>query len=133
LYNYYTKLDKEPWREAAALVRKEVRPGDAIVLDAPFIRDVFKYYFGAPAGVQVIAPWSQADIPATLDSVSRIILVQAYALLPSDVASNLRTRIAANRQAEATIPVRGRVEPNPYAYWLPDIRVTCFERLDGTK
>jgi uncharacterized membrane protein len=131
LYGYYTKLDKAPWRETAQLVREQANPGDMVVLNASYTKDVFNYYFLSHEGVTVTAPWTVDEIPASLYSAKRVWLIQAYGPTPLNVANELMTRIAENHMACEQIDMEGWADPNPWAFWIADIQVTRFETKDN--
>ena len=128
LNQYYFGLDKEPWRETAQFVTEKARPGDLVALQASYVRQVFTYYFHAPAGVQVCAPWLNTEIPEAVDSASRIILVQSYDTKPQPSTAELLMRVRKNRTATQPVEIVGRRPVNPWAAWVPPIRVTLFER-----
>ncbi len=44
LYSYYTKLDKEPWREVAQQISAETKPGTMILADRGYIRECLENY-----------------------------------------------------------------------------------------
>jgi len=126
LFDYYTRLDKAPWRETVEFVREQASPGDMVVLNASYTKDVFNYYFQPNDDVTVVAPWTMDEIPASLDLVKRIWLIRAYNAVPTDVSRELMTRIAENRTANKPMRMQGWAEPNPWAFWTADIHVTSF-------
>jgi hypothetical protein len=126
LHSYYTKLDKEPWREAARYVAEMAQPGDVIVLNASFTRSVFQYYFTGPDDVLILAPWKTEDIPTALDAAERIVLIQSYDMRPQPIMEELLPRIANGRRKSETKQIEALKLNNPWAYWLPGIRVTEF-------
>jgi mannosyltransferase len=130
LFAYYTKADKEPWRRTAELVREQVRPGDAIVLNASYTRSAFEYYFPAMPGVAVIAPWSLDEIPAALDSARNVIFVRAYATSSKRraVTDSLNFRVARGRRIGPNVRVNDLAPQNPWGYWIADISVTRYDR-----
>ncbi len=42
---YYGEPNRNPWREAAAVVSNLARPGDALLLTAPQVQEPFNYYY----------------------------------------------------------------------------------------
>jgi mannosyltransferase len=42
---YYEQTDKEQWREAAAMVQAQARPGDLVIIHADFCKKAFEHYF----------------------------------------------------------------------------------------
>ena len=45
LHSYYFWYDKEDWEEATTFVGKQVKPGDLIVFNAPWVQLPFEYYY----------------------------------------------------------------------------------------
>jgi uncharacterized membrane protein len=128
LFNYFTKTDKDPWRQTAQIVRENVRPGDAIVFSAPFSSAALEYYFPASQDVTVIAPWSVGKISAQLDSAPRVIFVRAYPFSKQEVTDSLYARTARNRIAFPTVHINDLAPQNPWSYWIADISVTRYDR-----
>jgi uncharacterized membrane protein len=128
LFAYYTKTDKEPWRRTAEFVHEQVRPGDAIVLDASYIQAAFEYYFPTTPGVTVIAPWSVGGIPAVLDTAPHVIFVRAYSFKKPEITDSLYARAARGRRIGPTVRVNDFEPQNPWSYWIMNIFVTRYDR-----
>jgi mannosyltransferase len=126
LHGYYSGSDKDPYREATAIVSNQVRSGDVIVMHAAYARDVFNYYFQAPEGVRVISPYSYDEIPAGLHSAKRIFVVRSYALRTRTKSDSLLARITDGYITGAPIEIHGWADRNPWAYWVADIQVTPY-------
>jgi hypothetical protein len=77
LGRYYMdpRFGKAQWRDVANLIHAERRDGDAIVLDSPMNKDVFRYYAGDVPRV------STADEPVTaaVQGSSRVWLIVSHA------------------------------------------------------
>jgi uncharacterized membrane protein len=128
LFCYYTMTEKDPWRLTAQIVREIARPGDAIILDAPYTKVVFDYYFQTTRDVTMIAPWSVRDIPAELDSAQRVIFVRAYPFSKQEITDSLYARAARGRQIIFIACVNDLAPQNPWSYWIADISVTRYDR-----
>jgi mannosyltransferase len=128
LFYYYTTTDKDPWRRTAQIVREIVRPGDAIIFNAPYTQIPFEYYFPVPPDVTVIAPLSAGEILAGLDTAPRVVFVRAYPVSKQEVTDSLLARAARGRITNPRVRVNDLTPQNPWAYWIADISVTCYDR-----
>lgn len=126
LYGYYAGVDKDPYRETAALLRNRVEPGDLVILQASYSRDAFSYYFHAPDGVHVIAPRPHDAIPSEIAAANRIFVVRSYGLQSQSRTDSLLAYIGQNRRAGEPIAVHGWADRNPGTYWIADIDVIPF-------
>jgi mannosyltransferase len=130
LHAYYRMSNKDPWRRTAQIVKELVRPGDVLVLDAPYIRPALQYYYSVPSDVALIAPYSMKGISAALDTSRRIVVVRAYPFKQSTITDSLYARAARGRRASPAVRVNDFAPQNPWAYWIADIGVTRYERPD---
>ncbi|MBZ0274542.1 MAG: hypothetical protein K8I60_00270, partial [Anaerolineae bacterium] len=64
---------RDDYRGIAAAITAELRPGDAIILDAPNQEEVFRYYYHADAPVYTLPPGLGGDDAETLRLVRGII------------------------------------------------------------
>jgi mannosyltransferase len=127
LYGYYAGRDKEDWREAAAFVAENARPGDMVVLHPRWLKDAFGYYFRPPAGVEVTYPLVEDEIPSSVDSAAHLWLVQCDGYRSTRLFPALSARIAEHRTADATA-YSTRRPANPHAFWAPVVRVSLWTR-----
>lgn len=107
LVELHTRTYKEPWREAVAWLEREARPGDLVLVTAPWYRDgVYAYYARrrdldvrrAPLHEGAIGPDDVEALAPTLARHPRVWLVRARAddprgLLPAALAAG-RERVA---------------------------------------
>ena len=129
LYSYYTKLDKEPWRETAKFLEQSAHSGDAIVLCAYYTQSPFQYYFKPQENIKIFAPSKAAEIPVVLDSIPRLWLVQSYDFFTAEKKTSeaLVARLQQNHTAAEPVLIHGPADPNPNALWITDIRVTLYD------
>jgi mannosyltransferase len=128
LRGYYTGTDKDPWRETAAEVRALAKPGDWVIVNEAYTLPAFRHYFSPLPDIACSAPFGRADIPAAVDTAARIIFVQAYQNPTGEIRQELQARIAAGRAAVEDKIITEKRRQNPYVYWLPELRVSVFER-----
>jgi len=125
LAQYYTLVDKDPWRQTAEFLERESRAGDVIVVFPKWTYRPLGYYLEAPAGVRVAVPRSDEDLSGLALGAERIWLVESY---PGPAA--LRRGIEAGIDAEfaeaSAIVINDQLALNPHAYKLKPIRVTCY-------
>jgi len=128
LFHYYTMTEKDPWRRTAQIVREIVRPGDAIIFNAPYTQVAFEYYFPVSHDITMIAPWSVGGIPAGLDTARRVVFVRAYPFSKQEVTDSLYARAARGRLTNRTVRINDLAPQNPWSYWIADISVTRYDR-----
>ena len=95
LNSYYRDFRKEEWREAAAYVVQQVRPGDLLLFNATWVQIPFDYYFdryelavpqhGAPADLfdagvlePVMTPADAPRLHALLQKYARVWLIYSH-------------------------------------------------------
>ena len=62
LHAYYTRLEKEQWDDAAALVAGRVEPGDLVLFNATWMQIPFDYYFHRLSDVPVVERGVPVDL-----------------------------------------------------------------------
>ena len=74
LYDYYHKVNKDPWRRAAADLKGRITDNDAVLFYAGYLRESFEHYYGPIPGRVLQTPFAggpltRAQVLATLDSL----------------------------------------------------------------
>jgi 4-amino-4-deoxy-L-arabinose transferase-like glycosyltransferase len=132
LADYYTKVDKDPWRQTVELLRPRLQRGDLVIVNPPWAVRSLRYYLAEGDSIEIRAPWRVDDIRARLETASRFWLITAY-----KGSSDLRTAV---RQAAdscgirvLSLSARDSVVVNPRAYLVGDIRADLYERKPRTE
>jgi 4-amino-4-deoxy-L-arabinose transferase-like glycosyltransferase len=132
LADYFTKVDKDPWRQTAELLRPRLQPGDLVIVNPPWAVRLIDYYTAEGDSVEIYAPWNADSIYARLETASRFWLITAY-----KSSSDLRTAV---RQAAdscgirvLSLAARDSVVVNPRAYLVGDIRADLYQRKPRTE
>ncbi|MBU1638385.1 glycosyltransferase family 39 protein [bacterium] len=127
LYNIYTKVDKDPWRQTAALVEQELRSHDMILLMPTYASSSFNYYYHRRQDVLFRRLRHTAEFRSIPDHIERVWFIFAHFHTPLqgdalfDTLSNWGSPAETIRMAE-TLPM------NPHRYFASDIDVTRFDR-----
>lgn len=125
LYHYYTKIDKDPWRQTVEILRSRLQTGDRVVVHRSFNRSVFEYYFDHPKNIPVLYPNNAADLQKHLESRGRIWLVRAYQEKVG-VTKELLSALKRGRETPFYIKMNDLIERNPHAYFTADIELTLY-------
>ena len=132
LADYYTKVDKDPWRQTVELLRPRLQRGDLVIVNPPWAVRSLRYYLAEGDSIEIRAPWRVDDIRARLETASRFWLITAY-----KGSSDLRTAV---RQAAdscgirvLSLSARDSVVVNPRAYLVGDIRADLYQRKPLTE
>lgn len=135
LADYYTKVDKDPWRQTVELLRPRRQPGDLLIVNPPWAVRSLKYYVAERDSVEIYAPWKTDSVSVRLEAAPRFWIVTAYKM-----SNPLRTTI--QQAADScgvriiSLAVRDSVAVNPRAYFVGDIRADLYDRKPqaaGTK
>jgi 4-amino-4-deoxy-L-arabinose transferase-like glycosyltransferase len=126
LPDYYRALDKDPWRQTAALLRELTEPGDALLVDTHFAGVALRYYFRPPDGVRMAETGRRSPAPAWLPEARRVWHVTSYAPdSPSGVAA--RHAAASGRRKVRSILPGESLPRNPRLFHMAPIRLTLYQ------
>jgi len=126
LWNYYTMLDKEQWRDVARFVEENIRPGQAIVLSAPWIYEPFTYYFKDDGKPRIIQAFDFVDIKQEVEGVDGIWLIQAHEYF-SDPNGTIPVQLAEDRLIKKHKDFKEGVKTNPVLVHFQSIRATFYD------
>jgi mannosyltransferase len=127
MLDYYTKVDKDPWREAGAVLQQRTVVGDAIVLSPPYVDHALSRYFQPLAGVVVSRSRDLNEMARLARAAGRVWLVEALPYRSSVSPEMIRAAAAANRAPVDSVDVADGLRLNPYAYHVARIRITLFQ------
>ncbi|RPH95561.1 hypothetical protein EHM69_03985 [candidate division KSB1 bacterium] len=130
LHAYYTGADKDPWRQTAAAVREVVQPGDLVIAHPFYTGSALFHYFKPQEGLTTVSVRTSEDLPASVDTARRVILVLSYDERPNEMHRGVIARIARDRLVSMNRPLRPELHRNRWAYWIANIRVIVYERPD---
>jgi mannosyltransferase len=93
--NFDTLFFNQDWRGVGAALRRQVSPGDLVIVQPQMMAPVFQYYFGQPCPVVAINEAKELDSEPRCKSAARIwvVTVPAYrAVLGSEPGEVLKRR-----------------------------------------
>ncbi|NDV27701.1 glycosyltransferase family 39 protein [Desulfovibrio sp. JC010] len=126
LWLYYTTYDKEQWREVAGFIAEEIKPGEAVVLSAPWIYEPFTYYFGDDGDPRIIQAFSHVDLRGETGKYDTIWLVQAHEFF-SDPGGEVPALLAEDRLIKQHKDFKEGVRTNPILVHFQSIRATKYD------
>ncbi len=126
LWLYYTTYDKEQWREVTQFIAENIKPGEAVVLSAPWIYEPFTYYFGDDGDPKIIQAFSHVDLRGETDKYDTIWLVQAHEFF-SDPGGEVPALLSENRLIKQHKDFKEGVKTNPILVHFQSIRATKYD------
>jgi hypothetical protein len=129
LWDYYTKVDKDPWRQTAEYILPRWQDGDVLIAMPQFAQPSAVWYF--PDDVKACAPHvrSEADLQYALARAERMWFVQSYAI-KSEVGRRIVDAAGSWGKELRSSDVLSPHQVNPYATWIVPIHVSLRERLE---
>lgn len=127
LFDYYTKVDKDPWREAVETVQESVEPHDVIVLAVDFTEPPFDYYYSKEEIAPVVAVREAGETAEITKPFRRVWLVEAYTENRTEHLAKIHETLAQDRKLLEEIRVTDRIRENPRAFYITDIVVRLYE------
>ena len=127
LFCYYTKVDKDPFRQAAEIVERRIEEGDVVVVNPPWAWRAFVFHFARPSAV--VPPFQMGRVESPGQQFSRIWEVQWRG---GD--TTLTTSLNARSVVNETIDVNRRLETNPFASFVAPVGIVrrdVVSRDDG--
>lgn len=125
LADYYTLVDKDPWRQTAEYLESESRAGDVIVVFPRWSYRPLGYYLAAPPDVRVAVPRSEEDLAGLAAAAERVWLVESYPG-PAVLRGAIGALLGASYAESSAVMIDERLACNPHAYKLKPIRVACY-------
>ncbi|TIH12862.1 hypothetical protein D0S45_17070 [Marinifilum sp. JC120] len=126
LWLYYTTYDKEQWREVTKFIEENIKPGEAVVLSAPWIYEPFTYYFVDDGDPRIIQAFSHVDLRGETDKYDTIWLVQAHEFF-SDPGGEVPALLSENRLIKQHKDFKEGVKTNPILVHFQSIRATKYD------
>ncbi|SDK80614.1 Concanavalin A-like lectin/glucanases superfamily protein [Maridesulfovibrio ferrireducens] len=126
LWLYYTSYDKEQWREVAQFVNENIKPGDALVLSAPWIYEPFVYYFGDDGDPKIIPAFSHVNLKEETKNFDNIWLIQAHEFF-SDPEGDVPALLSESRLVKKHKDFKEGINTNPILVHFQSIRVTKYD------
>ncbi|NDV24273.1 glycosyltransferase family 39 protein [Desulfovibrio sp. JC022] len=126
LWLYYTTYDKEQWREVTQFIAENIKPGEAVVLSAPWIYEPFTYYFADDGEPKIIQAFSHVDLRGETDKFDTVWLVQAHEFF-SDPGGEVPALLSENRLIKQHKDFKEGVKTNPILVHFQSIRATKYD------
>ncbi len=126
LWNYYSMLDKEQWRDVAQFIEENIQPGQAIVLSAPWIYEPFTYYFGDDGKPRIIQAFDFVNVKQEVEGVDGVWLIQAHEFF-SDPDGKIPMQLAEDRLIKKHKDFKEGIKTNPILVHFQSIRATFYD------
>jgi 4-amino-4-deoxy-L-arabinose transferase-like glycosyltransferase len=124
LYDYYTKLDKVPWRQTFDRLKSEVRAGDLVICDPPWANPIVNYYFDPPGGVKLLFPQELISIDRAQRNARRIWLLRSYG--KTAVSERLNSRFTSEWTLIKTRNFTDEYPLNPHAVFIAQLELDQY-------
>ncbi|WP_027720163.1 glycosyltransferase family 39 protein [Maridesulfovibrio zosterae] len=126
LWLYYTTYDKEQWREVAQFIKDNIKPGEALVMSAPWIYEPFTYYFPDVGDPQIIQAFSHVNLRKETEKYDNIWLVQAHEFF-SDPGGSIPAMLSESRLIKQHRDFKEGIKVNPILVHFQSIRATKYD------
>jgi hypothetical protein len=126
LADYYTKVDKDPWRQTVALIKPKLRTDDVIIVNPFWMKSLLDYYLPANS-VKVCAPQNSNTLKMHIENAPRFWLITDYKFPDAERAAMRKIADSCGMQ-DLNISVRDSLTLNPRAYFIGDIRAELYHR-----
>ncbi|WP_421903678.1 glycosyltransferase family 39 protein [Maridesulfovibrio sp.] len=126
LWLYYTTYDKEQWREVAQFIGENIKPGEAVVLSAPWIYEPFTYYLPDDGDPRIIQAFSHVDLRGETGKYDTIWLVQAHEFF-SDPGGEIPALLSEDRLIKQHKDFKEGIKTNPILVHFQSIRATKYD------
>jgi uncharacterized membrane protein len=127
LYDYFTKLDKTPWREGGAYLSGKLRSGDVLIWDPGWNNQLGDYYFETPGGVENLYVYKDTPLAPSLSEAERIWLI-----VPGKSNLNCKQRIETDRENRWQLVTERNINDNlvynPHAVSYSDLHISMYEK-----
>lgn len=127
LFDYYTGVDKDPWRPAARWLDAQVRPRD-MVLVMENGRPPLEYYFRPTADVRIVPVTVTTDVADVSRESSRVWVVGTERMPPAFLDS-IRAVLRPRFRERATHDASEGLDLNPRSPFWATIRLTLYESI----
>jgi uncharacterized membrane protein len=126
LFSYYTKLDKDPWRQTAERLRGLAAPQDMVIEYPVWTDEPLNTYFRPDPSIRVVNLPEETDVRSLVRDVRTIWLVRSYRSLSPKEDDRLLTALAETHVADSLIRVNEGLIRNPWAAHVAEISITRF-------
>ena len=126
LADYYTKVDKDPWRQTVALIKPILQTDDVIIINPFWMKSLLDYYLPANS-VKACAPQNANSLKSHLENAPRFWLITDYKFPDAGRAAMRKIADSCGIQ-DLNISVRDSLTLNPRAYFIGDIRAELYHR-----
>jgi hypothetical protein len=126
LFSYYTKLDKDPWRQTAERLRAWTAPQDVVVEYPGWTDEPLNFYLRSDSSIRVFNPPEDADVRSLVRGAGRIWLVRSYRPGSAERERRLLAALAETHIADSLIRVNDGLIRNPWAVHVAEISITRF-------
>ena len=126
LYYYYTKADKDPWRQTAELIRQNMHDEDLIVTNTWYNQYALSYYLNAENSVRVIAPPNHDNLSDLVRHAPTVWFVKAYGREQKALTQSIESTIQDYCKAGTSSEMKKQLQVNPWVMNLDEISVTKY-------
>ncbi|MBK6765584.1 MAG: glycosyltransferase family 39 protein [bacterium] len=126
LWDYYTKVDKDPWRQTAEYLAARAKPGDAIFNYPSYTQDALRHYLPVPLRAQYVRPKSTEELERALANRERVWIVTSYPVSPRNGEPQLKMLREWGSELRHVAICDG-LDMNPNAFWYAPISVELRE------
>lgn len=127
LYENYTRVDKDPWRQTVAYLNANLQAHDMILLDPTYASSPFRYYYQDRKDVLYRRLRFLAEFREVPGHIQRVWFVFAHFHTPL-AGEDVYNKLTEWGNPEDTIHMTETLPMNPDRYFASEIDITRFDR-----
>lgn len=124
LYHYYTKFDKDPWRQAVAWLIPQIASADHILVHPQRAPMPFEYYYRNLFQHDVVIPKDTTQIASLLPDSGTVWFVTATYSHSKPMRDAVYSVLAESCECDSTYRTAELYPRNPYLIFRADIEIT---------
>lgn len=128
LLDYYTKVDKDPWRQSIEYLSERVKPNDVIVAYPHFVRGAVLHYLPSNLRAQFLRINSEDEFEQSLADPERVWEITSYDAHESRDITQL-AQLDSWGKVLRRVNIDEDLKMNPHRFWSANITITLREQL----
>ncbi|NUO19554.1 glycosyltransferase family 39 protein [bacterium] len=126
LYNLYTKLDKDPWRQTVSMLSSEFKAGNRLVVFPFYAEHPLRYYLEIDRQ-NIALPRTVSDLSKSLPDSGTVWFVSAKYSRTDSLDAEFRNLLSARGQQTFQESFPEKKDVNPFVFQLHPITLTRYE------
>lgn len=128
LWHYFTKIDKDPWRQTAEYLEARVKQNDQVVCFPFFAQEALGHYLSANVHGRYVRPKDMQTLEEILAACDRLWIVTSYDTNNETALAQI-DRVGIWGTELRSVSLNDMLDMNPYRFWSAPIKVALREKV----